>query len=375
MSGNFSWAYAELTDFIANHSEIEIGESVTSIPENVRTDFYARFNSARNAFVEEKFPEFLSKAARLQEEYAKATEEAAASFSLEDTPAINSLRRFLRDPMDSLARELFDPLFDLLKKRETLQSFEQRASTAIDGLFPILYRGAYDKWVILSLAMMFDIKTALRIPVRELQPSDRAKSATFAPVEEVPSPVESTSFYFSQPLKTIFAVPDLILHSARLNRFVGIRSEFREGICHAPNASGERDWYPADADLLRLLANGLSLIYVAENPESISLIADVARFCRPDIVLWCIDSGTTSREEAIKIMAIVEERLRPVKGSYVVATESWPTIDNAVPSPALETQGDGVSSGIAILTAGFDRSKLDPIIDALHNKEDAAIAT
>jgi len=41
MSGSFLHAFEQLTDFIASHPEIEIGEFVTSIPEGVRSDFYS----------------------------------------------------------------------------------------------------------------------------------------------------------------------------------------------------------------------------------------------------------------------------------------------------------------------------------------------
>ena len=210
MSDSFLRAYEALTDFIANHPEIEIGKSVTSIPEGVRPDFYARFNSARNAFIEEKFPEHLSKSRRLQEEYCKAVEETAGLLSPEDAPEINRLRRYLRDPKESLARELFDPLFDLLKKRETLDGFEERASAGITEFFPGVYRGGYEKWATLSLASLLDAKKALRVPVRELQPGDRAKSAALAPLEEVPSPIESSAF-FSASLRRRFLLSRILL--------------------------------------------------------------------------------------------------------------------------------------------------------------------
>jgi len=375
MSDNFLQAYAELLDFIANHPEIEIGESVTSIPEDVRPDFYARFNSARNVFVEEKFPEYLSKSRRLQEEYYKAIDDAAGLLSPEDAPEINRLRRYLRDPKESLARELFDPLFDLLKKRETPDSFEKRASAGICELFPVVYRGGYEKWVILGLANLLEAEKALRVPVRELQPGDRAKSAAYAPMEEVPSPMESSAFFFSQPAKAIFAVPDFIIRSAKLNRFIGIRSEFKEGIYNALNASHEREWYPVDVDLLILLASGLTLVYVDERPERVSLIADASKFCRPDLLLWCVDTQAVSRKEALGKMAIADLRLRPSRGSFIAANDSWPESGDPDELRALNEQMRGEASRIRVLTVGFDCLQLSPVIEALCDAEGSAITT
>jgi hypothetical protein len=375
MSDNFLQAYAELLDFIANHPEIEIGESVTSIPEGVRPDFYARFNAVRNVFVEEKFPEYLSKSRRLQEEYYKAIKEAAGLLSPEDAPEISPLRRYLRDPKDSLARELFDPLFDLLKKRETPDSFEKRASAGIRELFPIVYRGGYEKWAMLVLANLLEAEQAWRVPVRELQPGDRAKSAAYAPMEEVPSPVESPAFYFSLPAKAIFAVPDFIVRSAKLNRFIGIRSEFKEGIYHALNASHEREWYPVDVDLLILLAGGLTLVYVDDRPERVSLIADASKFCRPDLLLWCVDTQAVSRKEALEKMTIADRRLMPARGSFIAANGLWPETGDPDESRALKEQMQGEASRIRILTVGFDCLQLNPVIEALCDPEGSAITT
>ena len=77
MSYEFLEAYGKLTGFTAKHPEIEIGDSVTSIPESVRPDFYGLFNAARDAFVHEKFPDCLARAGVLQKEFDKSAEEAS----------------------------------------------------------------------------------------------------------------------------------------------------------------------------------------------------------------------------------------------------------------------------------------------------------
>jgi hypothetical protein len=270
---------------------------------------------------------------------------------------------------------LFDPLFDLLKKRITRERFEETACARIAESFPVVYRGGYEKWAILSLAKLLDAETALRVPVRELQPADRAKSAAFAPMEEIPSPIESSSFLFSQHLKAIFAVPDFIVRSAKLNRFVAIRSEFKEGIYNALNPSSEREWYPLNVDLLILLASGLTLLYVAERPESISLIADVGRLCRPDLLLWCVDTQAVSRKEALEKMALADSRFRPARGSFIAASGSWPDADDSDGLQDLCGQAREEASRIRILPVGFDRLQLMPIIDALRDTGVSEMAT
>jgi hypothetical protein len=367
MSDDFYQAYAALTEFIAAHPEIEIGESVTSIPENARKDFYTFFNAARNAFIEEKFPEYVSKARTLKREYDSAAEEASAWLLFEETSVASKLRRFLLDPCDSLAREMFDPLFDLLKHRETDHSFSQRASEDIENIFPIDYRGGYEKWVILALTNLLQVQKAYRVPVREQQPGDRSKSASHAPAEEIPSPEESTSFLFSQSPKAIFAAPDFIVQSSALNKYVGVRSEFRQGIYNAMNPSPEREWYPLYTEMLILLESGLALVYVTEYPESIAIVSDVARLCRPDLALLCVDTQTMTRKGALEKVAMVDGRLQPVKGSFIIANDSWPQSDTPADSAASDAPSSEEVSEARILTVGFDRSRLLPVIDALRD--------
>jgi hypothetical protein len=367
MSDDFRQAYAALTDFIAAHPEIEIGESVTSIPGDVRTEFYVLFNVARNAFIEERFPQYVSTARTLKREYDSEAEEASTWLSVEEAPVASNLRRFLQDPCDSLIRVLFDPLFDLLKKKETENTFSIRASDEIETLFPIVYRGGYEKWMLLALANLLQVHKAFRVPVREQLSGDRSKSAAYAPAEEVPLPAESNSFLFSQSSKAIFATPDFIVYSSALNRYVGVRSEFRPGIYNAMNPNSEREWQPLDTDLLILLESGLALVYETENLESIALVSDVAKLCRPDLALLCVDTQTMTQKGTLEKIAMVEDRLRPTRGSYVIVNNSWPPSDGRADSVASNASSIEETSKARVLTVGFDRSKLSPIIDALRD--------
>jgi hypothetical protein len=372
MSDEFRQAYAALTEFIAAHPEIEIGESVASIPGDVRQDFYDLFNAVRNAFIEEKFPQYVSTARTLKSEYDSAAEEASAWLALEEAPVASHLRRFLQDPSDSLTRELFDPLFDLLKKRETEDTFAIRASDEIETLFPIVYRGGYEKWMLLALANLLQVHKAFRVPVREQQPGDRSKSAAYAPAEEVPLPVESDRFLFSQSSKAIFAAPDFIVYSSALNKYVGVRSEFRPGIYNAMNPNPEREWQPLDTDLLILLESGLALVYITENLESIALVSDVAKLCRPDLALLCVDTQTMTQNGTLEKIAMVEDRLRPTRGSYVIVNDSWPPSDGPANSTASDASSLEETSKARVLTVGFDRSKLLPVVEALRDAESPA---
>jgi hypothetical protein len=350
MSDGFAEAYTSLREFIQSHPEIEIGESVTSIPENVRTDFYCRFNAAREAFIEDRCPLFLSRAQRLQESFAKAEKDVAALVSWEETQLASPVQRFLASSRDTMARELFDPLFDLLKGKQTIGSFGQTASERIAAFWPAVFRGGYEKWAILSLVSLLEPEEALRVDCGLLGPGERAKSAAYAPLANCPDPVASRSFFFNPPQNAVLAVPDLIIRSGVLNCYVGIRSEFREGLYNAMNISSKREWTPVDTDLLIALDNGLTLLYAADRAEDIALVADATRFCRPDLVLWCVDSSSMNPEEALKTIEFCEARLNPVKGSFIISDEPWPELAGR------------------FLNSGLERSQLMPLIDALKSE-------
>ncbi len=367
MSGNFSGAYTDLTDFIRNHPEVEIGDSVISIPDTVRAEFYRKFNATRDAFVEQQFPSFLDRAQLLQENYRRAETALAGLIALEESPSISRVQRFLKDFKDSMTRELFDPLFDLLKGRETIGTFGQKSSEKINALWPALYRGGYEKWAALSFVRLLAPDKSLRVNIRPLNTGERARSGSYAPVTEVPAPEESASFSFSQPRNTILTVPDLIVRSARLNRFVGIRSEFSEGVYNAFNASNEREWDPIDTDLLISLESGLTLIYAAEDPKQIALIADVTSFCRPDVVLWCVDSQSMDQQQVIEKIQFADGRLNPRVGSFVIANEPW------IKTGGLDQRMDEQNSRIRILDVGFDESRLTAVIDALMDADAPAV--
>jgi len=360
---SFLHTYAAFRDFLAHHPEIEIGDSVTSIPEEVRTEFYNCFNATRKAFVETQFPQHLDRTAVLLEKYRKAEDNLAGLLSWEDSSVVTRLQRFMRDPMDSLTRELFDPLFDLLKGRESVESFTARASSAIEALFPEVFQAGYEKWAVLSLIKMCEAGKAFRVDVRSLNPGERSKTAIHAPSEEVPIPRESASFLFSQHRNAIFTVPDLIVHSSRLNGFVGIRTGYKEGLYNAWNASQERVWYPVDTDLLTLM-EGLTLVYFSEKAESIALIADVAKLCRPDLILWCIDAQNMSQENSFEKMTRIDSRIKPPKGSYIIANAEWPGSGDSAENN-LPAQTDEQTMGVHLLTVGYDESRLMPVIEAL----------
>ncbi len=351
MSDNFGQAYENLLSFIRDNSEIEIQESVTSIPEDVRTEFYLRFNAARATFIEHKFPDLLNRANELRQHYAEAEQSLFGCISWEESPEASRIQRFLRNVSDSMIRELYDPLFDLLKGKETIDGFEQAGAAKIASVWPNLFQGGYEKWVVLSLVKLLSPDRILRVDARTLKQGERAKSAAYAPWDDVPIPQESAAFYFTQPRNTILAAPDFIIQSAKINRFVGIRSEFADGLYKGLNPSQAREWLPLDSEILSLLGNGPTLVYLADDPQQIAMIADVTRFCRPDLILWCINTREMEKTRTLELLVRADDRIAPRIGSMGILTEPW--------------AGLMPDSRIRFLEVGFDATQLQEIVRVL----------
>ncbi len=354
MSNGWSQAYMELTDFIAEHSEVEIEASHVRLPDSVRPEFYRLFQTVRTAFIEERIPNLLNEATALSQNYLKAEKEATEQLGLDDISMMASLRRFLHNSMDELKRGLFDPLFDLLKAKVDIESFEQKTTRSIEASFGPLYRLGYEKWVAISLVKLLEADKLFQVTPREFtRDGEKVIMRTTSPEEEAPIPVESKRLSFKHENEATLTVPDFIVHSAKVNRYIALRSQMGKAYATASNASKKRGWYTPDS--IVVLEPGLTLVYVEDdNPEEISLVADAQRICRPDLIIECRELKDWYEKVGIGKVKLHHDSLKPRLGTYIVSMEP-------VPEQALVQLEDDVY----ILEAGFDTNKLAPIVDAL----------
>lgn len=356
-----SWQeeYQRLTDFVARKPQAKITESVVTISGDVRPEFYRLFDAVRVAFIEEKLSDLFNDATTLSENYTKAEQEVTELLGLDDILIATSLHRFLDNPRDGLIRGLFDPLFDLLKGKINAKAFEQGVLRNIEASLRNSYRLGYKKWLALSLVKLLEAERSLEVSVPTLYLGPRyGERGYFKSDDEhpVPPPKESKHITFKHEQSSTLTVPDFIVHSAKINRYFALRSEFRAGATWtASNASEHREWYPLGCVVnLRL---GSTLIYVADNPEEISLVADAEKICRPDLMIECREQKDWYEKEELEKVKLHHDVLKPRLGTYIVSREQGPDVGQ-------------LGDGIHILTVGFDQSKLKPIINSLMKQED-----
>ena len=152
MSQNWCKAYEELTRFIAEKPQIKLGQELMEIPEDCRVDFYERFNAVRSALVQDECAQMMEQAAPLVESYRQSEKEILANPSLNTVDIPPRLRWFISDPVDGLRRVLYDPLFNLLRDRISIEQFQSIGAKSSRMLAAISMVQCYQCWLALSLA-------------------------------------------------------------------------------------------------------------------------------------------------------------------------------------------------------------------------------
>lgn len=347
-------AYMRLTEFIAGRPEIEVSETVVRIPSDVRPEFYRLFNEVRMAFLQEYFSDFLNRAKLLSESYKKAEEEVIKLLGLEGVHLAATLQTFLRNPEEESMGVLFDPLFDLLKGRINFDDFEKESLRRLEGLEEI-YRLGYVRWVELSLVKLLEPDRALQVILRHPSASRRFTHLHALKEDGIFPPQEVKRIWIEHHYEPIFTIPDFIVHSAKIGKYIAFRSEFRQATWSALDMGEGREWC-----LFNLIEkHGLSninpdlLVYVDEKPDGLSLIADRERVYRPDLLVECA-TRKGWHEKELETAKAFHQVLLPRLGTFIVSSEPMPE----------ESIGESADE-IRVLAVGFDQSKLTSIVTAL----------
>jgi hypothetical protein len=354
VSNGWRKAYKELKDFITENSGIEIDKGAISIPGNTRPEFYRLFEAVRATFLEEKFPHLLERARLLNANYVEVEHEITELLRLEGVSLSAGLDVFLHHPKEGLIAELFDPLFDLLRGTLDTELFEQKAAECIEAAFRGRYSSAYGKWVVLSLLRLIESDKNFHVSLSIPPPRQRIRHPPGA--EALVPPLEESGVlsFQHQPSPTL-TVPDFIVHSTKMNMYLGVISGLVAPMAVALDASDKREWYPVE--FIPRLEPDTMLVYVDDKPEHIALVADRDRICRPDLIMKCLSPEDSLKNEELEIVKLQHSILQPRMGTYLFSSVTKSE------QKLIEADED-----IHFLTVGFDKSRLSPIINALSGE-------
>ncbi|MFC1866431.1 hypothetical protein ACFLYB_06965 [Chloroflexota bacterium] len=386
---NWNKEYSALKEYIADNPQIKISRNVTTIPGDVRSEFFRLFDMVRVAFLKEKCQTLIDEAIPLSNNYAQAAQGVIKSLGLYEIKILNKLNWFLNDPVNGLIRSIYFSLFDLLKGEIDMNTFESKASESINISFRQLLESAYEKWVILSLVNLLAPDRALVVPIEDIQSKTREleddeKTGFFR--ELIPELKEMGLLSLEPSDDPAFIISNLIVRSTKLNRYVSMGTELTDATWMAKNVSVNREWLQ-----IRNLGIFLSpidnwpdlVIYVDDQPENIALVVDFGRFCRPDIIVECMEQIDWYQKGGLEKVRQNYDFFKPRLGSYVVSRFPVPeeVLKNFMSDPAAsklaieqktipEEEPKKKLLDIHILPVGYDKSQLIPIIDILSSSKE-----
>ncbi len=125
MSSNWETSLHELREFIARNSGISIQEKIVRINEQVRPEFYRLFDTVLSSFAREKLGNLIADIVPLSDSYKAQAHLLSERLGLEGLLQPANIQELLDDPEKKVRAILFDHLFQLLKGKCGIESFER----------------------------------------------------------------------------------------------------------------------------------------------------------------------------------------------------------------------------------------------------------
>ncbi len=418
MQKGWKKAYLNLKEYIDNNPKIKITQKVYSIPPDLREDFFILFDQVRDSFVRENRQSLIDEAEPLASSFQAVRDEAIKNLGLSSLKIKSSLHWFLENPEDALKRLLYNPLFDLLKAKIDIDEFERLSLEKIDSAFPESFRKGYEHWAMFSLINQLNGTRAYRVPSGSAIEEDCSLvgggEPTTGTIEELVSKPEETSSinleYFTEPG---FVLPDVIVYSSKIDRYLSMRRDLFAPQWMAKNINRKREWIKyrnvGSVNRVDYADNWPDMfMYIDSSPGPLALVVDFSRFCRPDIIIECMEQDNWYQEEEIERIKSNHEQFKPKYGTFIISrhpapehvtemfypapADSTPAPEDEtstetqkasdLPSPAAElTDNDkqqpvqqqevavaatDIKREIHVLNVGYDQSLLSPVIEVLN---------
>ncbi|MCL2149687.1 MAG: hypothetical protein FWH51_01980 [Dehalococcoidia bacterium] len=339
--------YDILKKFISEHPEIEIAVNKTRIPDNARSEFYLHFIQVISSFVNNTAMALVRKSTALSEHYQALAKEISASYGLHisSSPAVF---RFLRDPLIEIINSESDLMFDLLKTKISVDIFAELASRKLSEVEQSLFIDSYQQWIALSLLKLLDCQKSLQVVPGSLSRYGVHKSRLST--GNVPLPKESREILFNYESAVKFVVPDFIIYSRRINKYVSFSNKIIRALLKSNSLPAKRQWLSLPP-IERIPRYHQMYLYIDDKPEDLRIVADSHNICRPDMILEF--ARESELKEKLSEAKLQNGRLKPILGTIIIRME--------------DASGELYSneSGVSIISVGFDLSRLQPVCKAL----------
>jgi len=376
MTSSWQNLYQELTEYVAQNPQIKLGHELIDIPEEYRPGFYQRFNAVRTAFVINEFSPLIELAGPLQDNYSGAEGELMSQLSISRPDITPQLRWFITDPVDGLQRAIYDLLFDLLRDKIKMDSFVDTGRKAIISFERKLQQEGYQNWAMLSLINLLKPRGLYHVSLEVGSSSIATVEKALHKKDRVNEPETSKKINLVHCLYNIFIVPDFIIFSPLLNKYVSIRSEVNLPSWSAVNASENIEWLPLDNNTL--FTPGLILVYTHENLNDLALIRDAGRLARPDLAIVCRNVENWWEDKPFEEIDFNRDVIMPRLGMHIVSRQAVPVeitqrLAYQEMVESLETDDALFSApGLTITDTGFDSSGMKKFVNMLVSARQTA---
>jgi len=335
-----------LNRFIADNPEIVINPSEISIPQNVRDEFYKRFDQMRMAIIEEAYSALADDILALCKNYVQVEQEVIELLGVKSISTPVDLFSFLHQPKEGMMRIIYNRSFDLIQGKIDEDEFEKKCDKELKNSSTDLFRIGYEWWATLSI-------------IKLLEP-DEAYSVDFD-VEYKPILVELQGIAFGrQAHHPTIRVPEFVLHSRKIGGYVALKMALaREVETYVVQFKPAVRPRKRTGDTSLVLDSRVLLLSFLKSKEDIPILADIYERTRtsPD---WIIEyriknefSALADIEEAI----IHYDALAPKRGSCVIVMD-----------PDICLDPENIPEKIFPFAVGLDASKLQVAKDKLADK-------
>ena len=347
--------YKDLERFIAEHPEIKIDSNRTRIPDSIRDEFYLYYDNVLKQFVHDSFPGLIAKAVILKDRYLSVEREISDLLCLNSISSRPPVRKFIHDPEEEIVNSNYYLFFDLLKSKITIGDLDVMAIRNIEKVSSSLLNSIYQQWVSFSLVKLLKASRLLQVRFNDISGYGAHRVGWVS--GHTPIPKDSNDIFFNYKHEVRFMVPDFIIFSKRINKYLSIRSEIIKPLVHATNLSNTREWFNLSA-AEHAIKNNQTFMYVGDEPEDISLVSDALKICRPDLILECRAQGNWYENEGLKRLILLNDALKPKLGTYIISMD-----------PVSEQPLGRLDDGITLIEVGFNRDKLQPIVDTIFQPD------
>jgi hypothetical protein len=381
MPATWQQTYEQLKAFIAAHPSIEISPSCVVITGDIRPEFYRLFDTIRVDFIKENFPGELAKGYELGRNWSEVSQAVIESMGIEEIEITAGVKWFMADPVNGLMRGLFDPLFDLLKDRTDLASFEKKARDVVAADFERFFREGYHRWASISLIKDLDGDKVYSVPAIDY--NNNASEMEGDPSgglreDSVPEAEETKRIVFEYAMICSYLVPRIIIHSRKLNRYVAFRADFYEAKWKARLLSENREWLNIKAIEQELGRSDLwpnLAIYVADDLRDLFLVSDYHKVARPDVMVDFKEKENWYESEGLASIQRHYDALMPIMGAFLVSRVPVPeaaakelepkpvSATECAPEPSAESAPE---RQIRLIGAGYNQASLHPVLDAIE---------